>query len=315
MTESVNINPVISVVLCTYNNADSLDITLRQLLRQKLPQKDSVELILVNNNSTDHSEQVALQLQNSDIPARCVFEGAQGLSHARNRGVAEAKGEYILFTDDDAEIPDNWLALYLQVIAQYRPDCAFSGIEVIWDRPQPWWYIPEYRACFVELDYGPEVIQIEDINREFFGKNFCVRKEWILAQGGFDPALGRMGDKLVAGEETLLYRSLVQNRRTILYFPSAKVGHRLKPKEYTEQHIRKLFVDGAYSALQIAKVLGRKLVFRRPLGLLAQTLGFLVQSLLYWCLHSIRGEKPQAFYRKLCIVKALKILKLWVVFP
>ncbi|RYZ95838.1 MAG: glycosyltransferase [Moraxellaceae bacterium] len=59
MTESVIPNPVISVVLCTYNNADSLDITLRQLLRQKLPHKDAVELILVNNNSTDHTEQVA----------------------------------------------------------------------------------------------------------------------------------------------------------------------------------------------------------------------------------------------------------------
>lgn len=309
MTDSIK--PTLSIVICTYNNADSLAITLQQLSAQIVTPHD-VEIILVNNNSSDNSADLCSAVAKTiQLPFYYVFESRQGLSHARNTGVAKAQGEYILFTDDDAELPNNWLSAYLSKIAEHQPDSLYSSIHVLWDKPQPWWYQNEYRACFVELNYGDSLLTIQDIHHEFFGKNFCVKKQHILAQGGFDPALGRVGSKLIAGEETLLYRSLIKANRKVIYFPDAPVGHRLKPKEYTEAHIEKLFIDGAYSSMHIARISAKKTLAGRPLGLLIETLKTLCKSSLLWCKFSIAKNRAQIFYRKLCIKRAFTTLQLW----
>ena len=139
----MNQHPIISVVLCTYNNADSLAITLEQLSRQKLQNNDDVEIILVDNNSPDHTQRIFQEFsEKSYLTNSCFFESRQGLSHARNTGVANAKGHYILFTDDDADIPENWLESYLTQINSNKPDCLYSRINIIWDKEKPWWFLP-----------------------------------------------------------------------------------------------------------------------------------------------------------------------------
>lgn len=309
----MNLKPTLSVVLCTYNNADSLNLTIQQLLSQNIADAQLVEIIIVNNNSNDHTEEVCRNLpQTSTMSFHYVLEPRQGLSHARNTGVEKASGNYILFTDDDADLPTHWLASYLDQIEKYQPDCLYSSIHVQWDSPQPWWYQKEYRPCFVELNYGDKLLEITDTHHEFFGKNFCVKKQLILDQGGFDPALGRMGSKLIAGEETLLYRELIRSKRKVVYFPNAPVGHRLKPKEYTEAHIKKLFIDGAYSAVHIARVSTNKKIGGRPLGLLVANIETFLKSSALFITYFITGNKQQKFYHSLCIQKSLMTLLLWI---
>lgn len=307
----MNYPPVISIVLCTYNNADSLSITLNQLISQ-CGADGKIEIIVVNNNSNDHTADVCNTIvQSSKFPVHYIFEARQGLSHARNTGVAKSTGQYILFTDDDAELPNDWAAQYLKIIESKQPDCLYSSIHVIWDQPKPWWYLDAYKPCFVELNYGADIAEISDIHHEFFGKNFCVKKELILKQGGFDPALGRNGAKLIAGEETLLYRSLIDNKSKVIYFPNAPVGHRLKPKEYTQAHITKLFIDGAYSSLHIAKVSKNKKIAGRPLGLLIASTKTFINALVAYCFN-FAHPKNVRFYHKLRFKKSLTTIILWI---
>jgi glycosyltransferase involved in cell wall biosynthesis len=310
MTEA---KPKLSVVLCTYNNAASLKLTLQQLLAQRINTPSQIEIILVNNNSTDQTEILCQSnLENSQFSIHYLYEVRQGLSHARNTGVEKASGEYILFTDDDAELPDYWLSRYLDCIEKYQSDCLYSSIHVLWDQPKPWWYQNGYRACFVELNYGETTLDITDVKHEFFGKNFCVKKNLLLAQGGFDPALGRLGSKLMAGEETLLYRNLIQAKCKVLYFPHSPVGHRLKPKEYTEDHIKKLFIDGAYSALHIAKLTAKKRIFDRPLGILVFNMQLFIKSALLFLSNRIQGNRINSFYQMLQLKKSMMTIRLWI---
>lgn len=305
--------PLLSVVICTYNNADSLQLTLKQLLGQSVAVPESIEIVVINNNSSDHTELVCqTELTDSAFYTLYSLELKQGLSHARNAGLDLARGRYVLFTDDDADLPCDWMANYLSVIEKHQPDCLFSSIRVIWDQPQPWWYFSVYRACFVEIDYGGALIDINDIHHEFFGKNFCVKKSVLVALGGFDPALGRMGDKLIAGEETVLYRRLVSDGCKVVYFPGAEVGHRLKPKEYTEEHIRKLFLDGAYSSLRIARVFSRRTIAGRPVGLLVSALKELVLAFFACLLANIFSHRQKIFYHRLRVSKARRVLYLWL---
>ena len=305
--------PIISVVICTYNNADSLKITLQQLSAQTTPHNGNVEIILVDNNSSDHTKKICLDFaQQTTITNSYFFEQRQGLSHARNTGVAQARGEYILFTDDDADIPPYWLDVYLQQIDKNKPDCLYSRINIIWDKDKPWWFLPEYTPCFVGVDYGKESLTITDIHKEFYGKNFCMKKSLILELGGFDPALGRNGSKLIAGEETLLYRRMIEQKKHLIYFPGAPVGHRLKDREYLAENIKKQFIDGAYSVHHIAKIMARKRFLGRPTRALVDSLIALAKSCALYVRYWIIGKKPECYYHYLNTLKNLTFIKLWI---
>ncbi len=309
----MNHEPIISVVICTYNNADSLAITLQQLSVQVTQRKENFEIILVDNNSPDHTKKTYLNFSHdASIASSYFFEARQGLSHARNTGVANARGKYILFTDDDAEIPPHWLGAYLQQIDRSSPDCLYSRINIIWAKDKPWWFLPEYTPCFVGVDYGNQPLTISDIHKEFYGKNFCIKKSLVLELGGFDPALGRSGSKLIAGEETLLYRRMVEQKKHLLYFPDAPVGHRLKDREYLAENIKKQFIDGAYSTHHIAKIMARKKFLGRPARALVDSFIVLIKSCILSARYKITGKKPESYYHYLNILKNLTFIKLWI---
>ena len=310
----MNSKPLISIVICTYNNADSLLITLDQILRQCLTDLSLVEIIVVDNNSPDHSASVVQSaIKVSPIVMKYFFEGRQGLSYARNTGVEAAAGTYILFTDDDAEIPPAWVDEYIKKIRDVEPDCLYSKIDIVWDKPIPWWYTNRYRPYFVGLDYGEMSLNVTDNSKEFFGKNFCIKRDLIISMGGFDPALGRSGSKLIAGEETLLYRKLVEQKKKVLYFPSAPVGHRLKEREYLEENIKKQFIDSAYSNYHIAKLISRKQFLGRPLGVLLTSLKMLLVSLILMPVSWILNNKQELFFHSISLSRSVVLLKLWII--
>lgn len=303
----------ISVILCTYNNAESLAITLAQLSQCKVQNPGGVEILVVDNNSSDHTHAVTLACAaKSAIPVKYLFQPRQGLSHARNLGLQEAMGRYALFTDDDADIPQHWLSSYQSTITQHQPDCLYSKIDVIWEQDKPWWFDQRYNAYFVQLDYGDRLLSVADIHHEFFGKNFCCRKDTLIALGGFDTGLGRNGKSLAAGEETLLYLRLISNRHSVIYFPDACVGHRLKPAEYTVENIEKKIVDGADSSLKIASVFATKRIFGKPTYPLRRGLTLLSQALLHLVKPSVARNRREKLYWSLQLKRSVRTLRLWV---
>jgi glycosyltransferase involved in cell wall biosynthesis len=309
-----NINrPLISVVICTYNNAPSLELTLGQLTAQQTTCRNNFEVILVNNNSSDRTAEICEAfVQQTNLPARYFLEPRQGLSHARNTGVQSSSGVYILFTDDDADLPIDWLESYQTIINKHQPDCLYSKIDIIWDQPPPWWFLPEYNPCFVHLDYGSKLLHVNDLHKEFYGKNFSVKKELIEKMGGFDPALGRNGGKLIAGEETLLYRKLIEMKKIVIYFPNAAVGHRLKDREYTEENIRKQFIDSAYSIHHISQLVARKRILGRPFRAIVDNLCMIASSSISYLISALQSNRSYKLYHKLCLLRSLTYIKLWV---
>jgi glycosyltransferase involved in cell wall biosynthesis len=70
------------------------------------------EIVLVDNGSTDHTRSI-IEEAASDLPIRRCYEPQAGLSRARNAGLREAAGEYILWTDDDVMVSQTWLTYYV----------------------------------------------------------------------------------------------------------------------------------------------------------------------------------------------------------
>ena len=94
-------NPIISAIICTYNRCESLSDTLKSLIEQSIPKGWTLEILVIDNNSTDETKRVVQDASGvSRWPIRRVREPQQGIAHARNRGLLSARGQYIAFIDD-----------------------------------------------------------------------------------------------------------------------------------------------------------------------------------------------------------------------
>ncbi|HWQ95570.1 MAG TPA: glycosyltransferase, partial [Gammaproteobacteria bacterium] len=150
-----------------------------------------------------------------------------GLSSARNRALREAKGEYLLFIDDD-ETPDSqWLTAYEQAMLAHAPDALGGRIEVLFEHGRrPAWLQEELLGFLGRLDYG-EARWLTEPSTPFYGGNFAVRREVFGAAGDFDPELGRKGSINIGGEDTEFYRRLVSNGHKVRWVPEAVIHHRI----------------------------------------------------------------------------------------
>jgi glycosyltransferase involved in cell wall biosynthesis len=129
----------ITVLICTRNRADRLARALSSAAEMRIPQDLRWELIVVDNGSTDHTAEVVARFA-ARLPIRLVQESLAGLSNARNRGVSEARGRYICWTDDDVLIDPEWLASYSAAFARHPEAAVFGGrIEPLLEDPTPGW--------------------------------------------------------------------------------------------------------------------------------------------------------------------------------
>ena len=97
------------------------------------------EVVVVNNNCEDHTDEVIRAFVDR-LPIRREFEPERGHSRARNRGVDTAKGDYIVWTDDDVVVDPGWLAAYSRAFRRW-PEAALFGGPIIpkFEPPSPKW--------------------------------------------------------------------------------------------------------------------------------------------------------------------------------
>ena len=116
----------ITIAICTWNRSKSLRATLLSLQQLIIPPGIDWELLIVNNNCTDDTDEVIEQFADG-LPIRLLHEKRQGLSNARNCAVEAAKGDYILWTDDDVIVDPNWLVAYVNAIRTWPNATLFGG--------------------------------------------------------------------------------------------------------------------------------------------------------------------------------------------
>ncbi|MDH3661367.1 MAG: glycosyltransferase, partial [Alphaproteobacteria bacterium] len=133
--------PLVSVVVCTYNRADLLRVCLDSLTCQNA---GGFEIIVVDNNSTDQTRTVAASFAQRVPPVRYVFEPEQGLSAARNRGWREARGRYVAYVDDECRMPVDWIGNMTETIQAHQPEMLGGPYDACFDGPPPDWYRRPY---------------------------------------------------------------------------------------------------------------------------------------------------------------------------
>ncbi len=236
---------MISVILCTYNRSQSLKQTLRSLQDMSVPRELAWELIIVDNNSRDDTKAVVQSFaESSGLTVRYVFEANQGLAHARNAGIREARGEILCFIDDDIAVHPDWVAQISHVFAQF--DCIGVGGKIVpvWSCARPSWLQEEgpYRLMkvIVSFDLGEETRVIKS---RFFGANMAFRRTAFERHGGFRTDLGRIGNTLMSGEDSEFCERLLRAGEKLVYGAKAIVYHPVEEQRITKGYFKSWYFN------------------------------------------------------------------------
>jgi len=253
-------NPIkFTIVIATYRRPAMLRDSLLSLCSLNVPSHVSLEVLIVDNDSERSAAKVIDELADRCAEAfalRYVAEPLTGLSHARNRGIEEADGDVIGFLDDDIFVSENWLVAMLDCLQ--RTGAASVGGPYLnhWEQEPD----PTVRACEYKLvtpDWG-------DCDHAFRGRstpgggNAVFRRQVFDAGLRFSPELGRIGNLLLSGEDTELFRRLQRQGDAVWYCAAAAIRHRIGGERLTQDYLmRRSFWFGYSYAIIDRRVDGK----------------------------------------------------------
>lgn len=122
--------PVISVIVPVYNTASYLERCIKSIVTQSL---QDIEIILVDDGSTDESGHICDKWVTMDKRVRSIHQKNSGASSARNRGMEEATGEYIAFCDSDDIVDTKWLEHFWKTAKEfpsYQARCGYVDNDI-----------------------------------------------------------------------------------------------------------------------------------------------------------------------------------------
>jgi glycosyltransferase involved in cell wall biosynthesis len=261
----------VSVVVATYNRAHLLEGVLRALGSQEVPDSLFWEIVVIDNNSRDSTpREVAAFAKTTAVPVRYAFEPRQGLSHARNRGVKEARGGIVAFLDDDVLPEPDWVAQVVAAIERWQAQGVGGRILPLWQSPPPPWLDrnPRLLRLLAIMDFEASCLLSLPLQRQpqVWGANMAFRRELFEKVGNFDPRQGRTGARLFKGEESdLVHRALELGLR-IAYDARLTVLHRIGPDRLRKAYFRRLAFDRGQGQARVASVVGGRRFFGAPSG-------------------------------------------------
>ncbi len=244
----------VSVIICAYTEERWSDLVaaIESIQRQRLPARELLVVI-------DHNPSLLGRVR-TYFPGIKIIENneIQGLSGARNSGIAHASGSLIAFLDDDATAEPDWLERLCRCCEDERVLGAGGTVEPAWLEKQPAWFPREFNwvvgCTYLQPPEQPVVV------RNPFGGCTCFRREIFDIIGGFRSEIGRTKTLLLGCEETELCIRAKQRwpEKFFLYEPRAKIHHRIPPKRGTWRYFRSRCYGEGLSKARVARFVGAK---------------------------------------------------------
>lgn len=245
----------LSLIVATYNRAESLITALESVALQDAPHQQW-ECVVVNNNSTDSTEERFKEFAaaHKDMNFRMVKEERQGLSFARNRGIGQSEGEYIAIIDDDERIAPEFISSYIALFDSL-PDAQAAGGPIVAEYPsgKPRWMSRFTERPIANTMYFGDKVRLFPEGRIPGGGNMALRRSAVRRYGVFDTSLGYVGDELIGGEECDLFERLQIADAKYYYVPGAVMYHIIPKEKLTQEYLSRLSFNVGVSQLRRAR--------------------------------------------------------------
>ena len=245
----------VTIAIPTHNRARTLRETLDSLKAIAIPDGAAIECVVIDNASTDETPRIVEEMANSAPPflIRGVREPRQGSSFARNRAVDEARGDFIVFLDDDATADREWLRAMLSALENRGLDAACGLVLPRWSMPPPPWLGPRLWVKLAVHDraaIGSAPTDENEVLGNYFSANVGFRRSAFERFGRFREDLGVVGKNPMSGEDTELFARIITRGGKMGFVPDAIVHHLIGPERMTAEYLRrKSFAFGFGSAI------------------------------------------------------------------
>ena len=252
---------MISVIICTYNREKYIYNVLESLAKGTL-NPDGYEIVLIDNNCSDNTAAQIDRFEAAwpDVKLRRFIETNQGLSFARNRGIKEAKGDLLVYVDDDAFVNSDYLENYLELF-QRRKDIDAAGGPII-----PYYEVGEepvwmtYHLKRLLTGY----LYFGNKEKAFPGENYpgggnaAYRREVFEKVGFYNVELGRKGGDLGGGEEKDIFSKMKAAGMAFIYTPGSILYHSIPAykleNEYFDRVTRGIGTSERLRTLKISRM-------------------------------------------------------------
>lgn len=294
---------MLSVLIATHNGSATLPRVLDGYCRLAAP-AGGWELIIVDNASSDRSGAIA-ESYAGRLPLTCLYEAQRGKNAALNRAVPHARGDLLVFSDDDATPEPEWLQ-HLERCAAGRPDHAMFGGRILpdWEIEPAEWIL---RLVPLGQTYGVSPPDLADGPVHpglLWGANMALRRAIFDAGHRFDVSIGPNGHSYAMGSETEFTLRLSKAGFRAWFCPAARVWHRIRAYQLETKYIlarglrfgRGMFRQSMSEPAQVPMLLGvprwmlRKFLDEAGRALLATLTGDAERRFLArWELHYLTG--------------------------
>ncbi|MGG5822256.1 glycosyltransferase family 2 protein [Falsiroseomonas sp. HW251] len=244
-------HPGFAVVVCTHARPGYLAACLAGLARQ---QAEASPVIVVDSASPPDAarEIVGIAASAGATLLRCE---APGLSVARNAGLAASPAAWTAFLDDDAVPEPDWAARLAATIETLPNRAAALGGRILpaWEGPLPGWWPASLRGVLtiVEWEGAGEIGRDVPAGVEVYGANMAFRSDALREAGGFPEHLGRIGDRLLSGEEVEVLDRLRARGLGVFYDGRITVRHSIQAARMRPDWLlSRLHWQGATDALR-----------------------------------------------------------------
>jgi len=286
----------LTVLIGTYNRAALLRETLAALQAMTPPRDCTVDILVVDNNSTDGTAAAVRDDSGGRrFPVTYLFEPAQGKSFALNAGLSRAAGDIIALTDDDVLPAHDWAARIVEAFRRSDASFVFGKVLPRWERTPP----PELLTERAQAIWGPlAIVDYGDATLDYrpdshgqrlpIGANLSIRRSALVAIGGWRTDLGKVNNTLIAGEDHEIFTRLRRHGLYRgIYDPGIVVRHHVPGSRLTRRYFRRWFYwHGKTRALMLHELYPDVDFARTPT--VAGVPRFLYRQTLEQCLRYVR---------------------------
>lgn len=243
-----NIDKPFTVIICTYNGALRLYDVVSRITGQASYDKLIESVLIVDNNSSDNTREVAFKLVELKPNIRYLYEPAQGLSAARANGVRQTLTEWIIFLDDDNYIQPDWIEKCYNYIQDHAEVGAFNGCIVPSFSFQPtptqealMKIIYKGLACTTHSESAGSCADCEQWMP--VGAGLVIRaqplREYVAS--GWTVSTGRVGSNTASGEDTDMVKYVMRSGYKPGFCDRMMMYHRIDSKRLEEGYVLRLF--------------------------------------------------------------------------
>lgn len=240
---------MISVIVATYNRADKLPTLLDSFLCAQDSLSVAPQLIIVDNNSNDNTQKIVVSYKDKIENLTLLYEPKQGLSNARNCGIASAEHDILAFTDDDCQISAEWMQGIASAFEKNIELSILCGAALSESHESS-------KVGTREQTYSSKISSLKDVLEFSIGCNLSIHKRVIEKVGNFDPTLGKGAKHQAAEDIDLVYRAVSEGSRA-QYDPNVVIYH--KHKRETAEEIDRVQAQYAIGrgAFYMKNIMGR----------------------------------------------------------